>query len=86
MDSTTKFFKRAIVKLFAAVGKRATFEEILAWAQQDSEWYTRHTWTVAKREAYRKWFLKNCPKDWRKHTAEREWGWFNLMYGWKEQE
>lgn len=82
----TKEFKleEAIVKMCRAVGLRLSFQEVLEWSKRDDKWYTRMTWTTKERDNFKSWFIKRAGKKWGKQAAEREWSWFNLMYGWKE--
>ena len=81
---TTKyiqFHEKALDEMFVAVGLPKWDKE---FTKQDG-WYAKKTWTEKRESDYKKWFLKEIKKDLKvnKVTAEREWNWFSLMWGWK---
>lgn len=80
--TTQQFLDKAFDKLFQAVGFEKWDKE---FTKQD-DWYTRKTWTSEQSNEYKKWFLAEVKKDLKlkKIQAEKEWNWFNLMWGWKE--
>lgn len=82
-QTTADFLSKAFDKMFQAVGLEKWDKEFTD--QQD--WYLKKTWTAEQSNDYRKWFLTEIKKDLRlkKDQAEKEWQWFNLMWGWKEQ-
>jgi hypothetical protein len=84
-QKTDKFLEKAIDKMFQAVG----FENWdRTFTDNNADWYSQRTWTSAQVAEYKKWFITEIKKDLRvnKTQAEKEWSWFFLMWGWKEQE
>jgi len=79
-----QFFGQAINKMFMSVGFPSFDEE---FSKQD-KWYTLRTWTETQESEFRAWFLKKAQTDlnWSKRTAEKEYSYFNLMYGWAIEE
>lgn len=78
-----KFLSKALDKMFQAVGMEKwdkTFTD-------QPEWYSKKTWTENQSNEYKKWFLVEIKKDLKlnKTQAEKEWGWFFLMWGWREE-
>jgi hypothetical protein len=76
------FLEKALNKMFQVVGMKKwnkTFTE-------QPDWYSQKTWTFEQKEEYKKWFLMEIKKDLKlnKRSAEKEWSWFDLMWGWKE--
>jgi len=81
--TTTEFLDKAFDKLFQSVG----FEK---WDKEFSEkpdWYLQKTWSSEQSKEFKKWFLTEIKKDlkFKKERAEKEWAYFDLMWGWKEQ-
>lgn len=79
---TKAFFKKSLDAMFKVVGFDG-FDP--AFAQQDG-WYGKREWTREQREDFRKWFVACARKDlkWSGRDAEREFGLFDLMWGWRE--
>lgn len=77
-----RFLEKALNKMFQAVGMEKWDKEFT----KQSEWYSLKTWSANDAEVYKKWFLTEIKKDLKlnKTQAEKEWGWFYLMWGWKE--
>lgn len=80
---TTAFLDKAFDKLFQAVG----FNEWDKEFTKRNDWYLQKTWTKEQSAEYKKWFLTEIKKDLKlkKNQAEKEWAYFDLMWGWKEQ-
>lgn len=78
------FFKKALDVMFRAVGFSG-FDEDFA---KQKDWYSRREWSAQQREDFRKWFVVNAKKDlrWPKRVAEKEFSFFDLMWGWRERE
>lgn len=81
---TKAFFSKALDTMFKVVGFDGYDP---AFAQQEG-WYGRREWSREQREGFRKWFVANARKDlkWSEKLAEREFGLFDLMWGWREAE
>ena len=81
--TTQDFLDKAFNKLFQAVGFESWDKEF----SKREDWYMQKTWTTDQSEDYKKWFLTEIKKDLKlkKDRAEKEWQWFNLMWGWREQ-
>lgn len=81
--ATQDFLDKSFDKLFQAVGFESWDKE---FTKRD-DWYTQKTWTAEQSNEYKKWFLAEAKKELKlkKTQAEKEWTWFNLMWGWKEQ-
>ena len=81
--TTQEFLDKAFDKLFQAVGFESWDKE---FTKRD-DWYMQKTWTADQSNEYKKWFLTEIKKDLKlkKTQAEKEWLWFNLKWGWKEQ-
>ncbi len=82
-QKTEAFLRRAIEAMFKAVGLDAPSE---SFTQQDG-WYTKHEWTDQQRADFRKWFVANARRDmgWTKTAADKEFSYFDLMWGWKSR-
>ena len=52
------------------------------------DWYSLKTWTNTEEREFRKYFISEAKKKlgWSKSTAEKEYAYFNLMWGWKVSE
>jgi len=81
--TTQDFLDKAFNKLFQSVGFESWDKEF----SKREDWYMQKTWTTDQSEDYKKWFLTEIKKDLKlkKDRAEKEWQWFNLMWGWREQ-
>ena len=80
--TTEDFIEKAFNKLFQSVGLEKWDKE---FTKQDN-WYTLKTWTKAESEKFKQWFIQEIKKDlkYTSRAAEKEWAWFDLMWGWKE--
>lgn len=80
---TDQFMEKALDKMFQAVGFECWDRE---FTKQD-EWYSKKTWTADQLNNFKKWFIKEIKADLKlnKIQAEKEWRWFDLMWGWREQ-
>lgn len=76
-----KFFDEILDNMFKAVG----FDKFNEEFTKQEEWYKKKTWATKQQDNFRQCFIAKARKDlkWSKKTAEREYGWFNLNYGWK---
>ena len=83
MTKQRKFFRKALTKLFQAVGRRFTLAAV-----GKPEWFYESSWTSAQEHQYRKWFEKQGMDDsgWGRRRARNESGWFVLEYGWKVED
>ncbi len=83
-QKTDEFIKSALDKMFQMVGFTSFDSE---FAKQ-KEWYSQKTWSKEDREEFKKWFLKEATTKmkWGKKSAEMEFAYFDLMWGWKESE
>lgn len=75
-----KFSDEILDNMFQAVG----FDGYDKNFTKQEDWYKKKTWTAAQQENFRKCFIAKAQKDlkWSKKTAEIEFEWFNLNYGW----
>lgn len=80
-----KFLEKALDKMFQIVGFEKWDRE---FTDNNKDWYSLKTWNSSQVEDYKKWFLTEIKKDLKlnKQQAEKEWSWFFLMWGWREQE
>ena len=80
--STTQFLDKAFDKLFQSVGFKKWDKEF----SKRQDWYLEKTWTKEQSNEFKKWFITEIKKDMKlkKQQAEKEWQWFDLMWGWKE--
>lgn len=76
-----KFVYKALDRMFSMVGFDG-FDE--SFTKQD-DWYSKKSWSADDQDKFREWFIMTARKDlkWNKKCAEREFSWFNLMWGWK---
>lgn len=76
------FIEKALNKLFQCVGFKEWDKE---FTKQEG-WYLQKTWSKSESEEFKKWFITEIKKDLKYTTtaAEKEWSWFDLMWGWKE--
>ena len=82
-ERTDKFLIKALKHMFQCVGEKYSVE----FTKQDS-WYTLRTWNIKQEMAYKAWFVKHAMKALAisKKTAEKEYGYFSLMWGWSTRE
>jgi len=82
MKKENIFFKKALDKMFQAVG----FSEWDKEFTKQPDWFSQKSWSKEDIKHYKTWFLKEIKKDLNlnKASAEKEWGYFFLMWGWKE--
>ena len=64
----------------------SNYEYVLANEMIDNKlWCTHFEWTLGEAEEYKKWWIKfwqnNVNPRYSKKFLEKEWQWFNLMYG-----
>lgn len=80
-SKTDKFVFKALDKMFSYVG----FEKYDPEFTKQENWYTLKTWSNDQEEDFKKWFIKEYKKGFRatNQEAEKNWSWFNLMWGWK---
>ena len=83
MKNIGKFLEKALDKMFQAVGEKEWDREFT----KQEDWYLKKTWTLEQREEFKNWFLEQIKKDLKvdKVSAEKEWAWFDMMWGWKEE-
>ncbi len=81
---TNKFLTKALNKMFSVVGMKGWDKDFT----KQENWFSLKTWTTKQRDQYKKWFMSEIKKDLKlnKKLAEKEWSWFYLMWGWKEEE
>jgi hypothetical protein len=77
-----KFYTKAMNKMFRAVGLKRWDKK---FTQETADWYSKYNWTEEEADKYREWFVTTARKDmkWSKKTANFEFGWFFLCYGWR---
>lgn len=88
--SEKQFVLDCVNKEFELVGSSLhweTFEELKDWAALDENnaWYEKYEFTSSQYDAFKEYFLKHFydwqPKRIPARIAEKEFSWFNLMYG-----
>jgi hypothetical protein len=80
MNKIDTFLTKALDKLFQSVG----FEKFDSRFSNQDGWYSMKTWTEDQSDEFKNWFIKEYVKTFKyKKPAEREYQWFNLMWGWK---
>jgi len=81
MKKTDVFLSKALDKMFQYVG----FEKFDREFSNQEGWYSLRTWTKKQSNEFKDWFIKEYVKTFKakKQSAEREYSWFNLMWGWK---
>ena len=84
MNKFDIFLKSAFDKLFQSAGFEGFDEN---FAKQDN-WFQERTWSSSKSNEFKKWFINRAVKDLKftKKKAEVEHAWFNLKWGWKEDD
>ena len=70
---------RALRKMCRIAGYR--YEDCL----DGSDWLYQKTWTQAKSDRFKRWFVKQLPY-WKKQYATSQWAMFDLCYGFKVEE
>lgn len=77
------FLEHALRKMFRMVGEKYGKE-----FTKDPEWFRKRTWSQEQESEFRDWFVTTARKKmrWSKRLAEREFSWFNFMWGWKMEE
>lgn len=75
------FFYEALDEMFKRVG----FEKYDQEFTKSTTWYSERCWTKEAEQEYKNWFVDHARKKlrWSKRTAENEYSYFNLMYGWR---
>ena len=83
-NKTDKFLEKALDKMFQYVG----FEKWDREFTKQQDWYSLKSWTSNQENDYKQWFLQEIKKDLKinKQLAEKEWGYFLLMWGWRTVE
>lgn len=81
--SKEDFAKDAINKMMEIAGYSARYEHLVQMG--DYPWYSKYTWSAQEENEFKRWFLESFRKKFKhmKHRAEKEYGWFHLMYGLK---
>ena len=72
--------KGALIEMFKRVGFDYTWEQILAHAKADPNWYQTTTWTEAEDQDFAAWLYDHFKSY---HRVEQLVGEFRLMWGWK---
>jgi hypothetical protein len=68
---------------------RSTYDFVMENQKIDGvPWFQYFTWDEEEEEEYRKWFMERFLKvhKYPKKLAEREFSWFNLMWGLKRSD
>ena len=81
MNKYDKFVEKALNKMFTYVG-------FIGWDKsftEQEDWYIKKTWTQEQSNDFKNWFITHAKKDLKFHktTAEKEYTWFDLRWGWK---
>jgi hypothetical protein len=76
-----KFVTKALDKMFTYVG----FEGLDKEFTKQEDWYMQKTWTQEQSDDFKQWFITEAKKDlkFNRTMAEKEYSWFDLMWGWK---
>jgi len=85
-DAKNQLFEDLIVEMLAYAGHKVNFKSIQDW-KKETPWYQYYTIKKGRMEKFKEEiFLPRVQKAFKinKDSAEKEWGWFNLMYGLKE--
>jgi len=80
------FIEAAINKMMKIAGySNITFKTLL---DESDGWYTRYTMTEKQHNKWKEWFLLKAKKTfkWNKKLVNREFQWFDLMWGLKIKE
>lgn len=83
-DKINKFFNEAINEMFQAVGFSSFDPE---FAKQEN-WYRLKSWSEPEEEKFKQWFIQTSKQTlkWNTKIAEKEFSYFNFMYGWHLKE
>ena len=78
-NKVDKFILEAVKKMFSTIGEKYTAEFVL-----DKTWFQKKQWDVQQEKKFKKWFISTARKrlGWNKALSEKEYSWFNLMWGW----
>lgn len=78
------FINKALDKMFAMVG----FEKFDEGFTKQDNWYNIKSWSEKDYEEFKKWFYEEAKKElrWSTTIIEKEFSYFNLMWGWKIEE
>lgn len=81
---TDDFFNLAMNRMFVTVGFKGFDPE---FAKQE-DWFSLKTWSQEDRENFKSWFIDKAKEtlQWSKKTAELEFSYFDLMWGWRIEE
>ena len=76
-----KFFQEVLDEMFKMVGFKGFDRK---FTKQD-DWFTKKQWTETQSDEFRDLFIEKSKKDlkWSDRTANKEYQYFNLMWGWK---
>lgn len=77
-----KFIEDAINKMFEICGSTRTYQSVLV--ENRDGWFMEQRWKMADREQWKAWFVSTIRKRrlaYSKENAERQFEWFDLMYG-----
>ena len=74
------FLTKALTKMFELIGEVYSDDRV-----KEERWFSKKEWSEEKSNEFKVWFCEQAKKDlrWDKNTIEKEYGWFNLMWGWK---
>jgi hypothetical protein len=80
-NKINSFLELALEQMFKVVG----FEEFDKKFTQQKDWFQKKTWSSQQEQDFKSWFVATARKKlrWSKKTAEKEFSWFNFMWGWK---
>lgn len=80
MARTDEALEECLKEMFRRVGSRYSRRFC-----KRADWYRTRSWTDAEETDFKKWMVGHLRKRcrWTKRTAEKEAGWFVLMYGWR---
>jgi hypothetical protein len=81
MNKVDKFMMEALDEMFKRVG----FEGFDKEFTNQENWYSKKSWSTEEFSKYKDWFVSRFAKVFRtsKKMGEKEFAWFNLMWGWK---
>ena len=79
-----KFFYKVLNKMFKLVGFKGYDQNFT----KKKEWYKLRSWDKKQEDKFRKYFILNAKKDLKYSikNANREFLWFNLVFGWKRKD
>ncbi len=81
LSKYNKFVEKVLKEMFQLVGLEYSPEFCAK-----KEWYLKKSWDEKTENEFKRFFIKSAQKDLKlnKSMAEKEFLWFNLAYGWKE--